>query len=51
VTTEELLEAVWDEMADPFTKTVKVTVSRLRAKLGDPQLIQTVPNGYRIGSP
>jgi DNA-binding response OmpR family regulator len=48
VTTEELLEAVWDEMTDPFTKTVKVTISRLRAKLGDPPVIETVPNGYRI---
>jgi DNA-binding response OmpR family regulator len=48
LTTEELLDAVWDEMADPFTKTVKVTVSRLRAKLGDPPVIETVFNGYRI---
>jgi DNA-binding response OmpR family regulator len=48
VTTEELLEAVWDEMTDPFTKTVKVTISRLRAKLGDPPIIETVANGYRI---
>ncbi len=48
LTAEELLDAVWDEMADPFTKTVKVTVSRLRAKLGDPQVIETVANGYRI---
>jgi DNA-binding response OmpR family regulator len=48
VSTEELLEAVWDEMADPFTKTVKVTMSRLRSKLGDPPVIKTVANGYRI---
>jgi DNA-binding response OmpR family regulator len=48
LTTEELLEAVWDEMTDPFTKTVKVTISRLRAKLGDPPVIETVANGYRI---
>jgi DNA-binding response OmpR family regulator len=48
VTTEELLHAVWDEMTDPFTKTVKVTISRLRAKLGDPPIIETVSNGYRI---
>ena len=33
---EELLERVWDEMADPFTTTVKTTVRRLRMKLGDP---------------
>ena len=51
VTTEELLEAVWDEMTDPFTKTVKMTISRLRSKLGDPPIIETVPNGYRISSP
>ncbi len=48
LSTEELLEAVWDEMTDPFTKTVKVTISRLRAKLGDPPVIETVANGYRI---
>jgi DNA-binding response OmpR family regulator len=48
LTTEELLDAVWDEMTDPFTKTVKVTMSRLRAKLGDPPIIHTVANGYRI---
>ena len=47
-TTEELLDAVWDEMANPFTKTVKMTISRLRAKLGDPPIIETVSNGYRI---
>jgi DNA-binding response OmpR family regulator len=45
----DLLEGVWDEMADPFTATVKVTISRLRAKLGEPPVIQTVPpGGYRI---
>ena len=44
---ERLLEHVWDEMADPFTNTVRVTVSNLRKKLGDPQLIETVPGrGY-----
>jgi DNA-binding response OmpR family regulator len=49
VSAEELLERVWDEMTDPFTGTVKVTVSRLRAKLGDPPLIETVARaGYRI---
>jgi DNA-binding response OmpR family regulator len=49
VSAEDLLERVWDEMADPFTNTVKVTVSRLRAKLGDPPLIETVAQvGYRI---
>ena len=50
VSAEELLERVWDENADPFTATVKITLSRLRAKLGDPPLIDTVPRaGYRIG--
>ncbi|MEV5829372.1 MULTISPECIES: response regulator transcription factor [Actinomadura] len=49
VSAEELLERVWDESADPFTKTVKVTISRLRAKLGDPPVIETVAkSGYRI---
>jgi len=50
VSAEELLERVWDENADPFTATVKITVGRLRAKLGSPPLIDTVPrSGYRIG--
>jgi|SRR5689334_19932238 DNA-binding response OmpR family regulator len=49
VSAEELLERVWDERADPFTHTVKITISRLRAKLGDPPVIQTVAKaGYRI---
>jgi DNA-binding response OmpR family regulator len=46
---EELLEQVWDENADPFTKTVQVTIGRLRRKLGEPQVIETLPSlGYRI---
>jgi DNA-binding response OmpR family regulator len=49
VSAEELLERVWDEMADPFTSSVKVTISRLRRKLGDPAVIETVTQaGYRI---
>jgi DNA-binding response OmpR family regulator len=49
VSTEELLERAWDEMADPFTSAVKVTVSRLRRKLGDPPVIETVAQaGYQI---
>ncbi|WP_125775904.1 response regulator transcription factor [Antribacter gilvus] len=49
VSAEELLDRVWDEAADPFTTTVKATVNRLRAKLGDPPIIETVPRaGYRI---
>jgi DNA-binding response OmpR family regulator len=49
VSAEELLERVWDEMADPFSQAVRTTISRLRAKLGDPLLIDTVNKaGYRI---
>ena len=49
VSAEEMLRRVWDEFADPFTTAVKVTISRLRSKLGDPPLIETVPQaGYRI---
>jgi DNA-binding response OmpR family regulator len=49
VPAEELLEKVWDQMADPFTTTVKATIHRLRAKLGDPPVIHTVAQaGYRI---
>jgi DNA-binding response OmpR family regulator len=50
VSAEELLERVWDQVTDPFTTTVKATVNRLRAKLGEPPLIETVRDaGYRIG--
>ena len=46
---EKLLEQAWDENADPFTNVVRVTIARLRRKLGDPQVIQTTPGiGYRI---
>jgi DNA-binding response OmpR family regulator len=46
---EQLLEQAWDENADPFTKTVQVAMSRLRRKLGPPDLIETIPGvGYRI---
>ena len=49
VSAEELLERVWDEMADPFSSAVKVTMSRLRRKLGDPPVIETLAQaGYRI---
>jgi DNA-binding response OmpR family regulator len=52
VSAEELLERVWDEAADPFTTTVKTTIRRLRAKLGDPPVIRTVrEGGYQIGEP
>jgi DNA-binding response OmpR family regulator len=50
VSAEELLERVWDEMADPFTTAVKSTIRRLRGKLGDPPMVETVrEGGYRIG--
>ncbi len=46
---EALLRAVWDENADPFTKTVQVTIGRLRRKLGPPDAIRTTPGvGYGI---
>jgi DNA-binding response OmpR family regulator len=49
ISAEELLDRVWDEAADPFTTTVKATINRLRMKLGDPPLVQTVARaGYRI---
>ncbi|ALL79025.1 Two-component response regulator [Pseudonocardia sp. Ae168_Ps1] len=51
VSSEELLERVWDENADPFTTTVRVTVMTLRKKLGEPALIDTVVGaGYRVPS-
>jgi DNA-binding response OmpR family regulator len=49
VSHEDLLERVWDEFADPFTNTVRVTVNRLRRRLGEPPLIETVIGvGYVI---
>jgi DNA-binding response OmpR family regulator len=52
VSAEELLERVWDEAANPFTTAVKTTVKRLRTKLGEPPVIETVrEGGYRIGQP
>jgi DNA-binding response OmpR family regulator len=49
VSAEELLERVWDEAANPFTSTVKTTIGRLRVKLGDPPVVETVREaGYRI---
>ncbi|PGH46051.1 DNA-binding response regulator, OmpR family, contains REC and winged-helix (wHTH) domain [Micromonospora sediminicola] len=50
VSSEELLERVWDANTDPFTTIVRVTVMTLRKKLGDPPLIDTVVGaGYRVG--
>ena len=51
VSSEELLERVWDANTDPFTTTVRVTVMTLRKKLGDPPLIETVVGaGYRVST-
>jgi DNA-binding response OmpR family regulator len=51
VSAEELLRAVWDEHADPFTNAVRMTLHRLRAKLGEPAVIDTLPGvGYRMAA-
>ena len=52
ISAEELLDRVWDEAADPFTTAVKTTIRRLRGKLGEPPVIETVREaGYRITVP
>ena len=52
VSAEELLERAWDENADPFTNAVRITVSALRKRLGEPWIIATVAGvGYRIDTP
>ena len=49
VSAEDLLERAWDENADPFTNAVRITISALRKRLGDPGIIATVAGvGYRI---
>jgi two-component system response regulator VanR len=49
VSAEDLLARAWDENADPFTNAVRITVSALRKRLGEPQIIATVAGvGYRI---
>jgi two-component system, OmpR family, response regulator VanR len=49
ISAEELLMRAWDENADPFTNAVRITVSGLRKRLGEPWIIATVPGvGYRI---
>src|SRR5437660_4749761 len=51
VSAEELLERSWDENADPFTNAVRITVSALRKRLGEPSIIATIPGvGYRINT-
>jgi DNA-binding response OmpR family regulator len=50
VSAEQLLEKAWDEHADPFTHAVRMTILKLRRKLGDPPVLLTEPGvGYRIG--
>jgi DNA-binding response OmpR family regulator len=50
VSLEQLLERVWDANVDPFTNTVRMTIMKLRRKLGEPAVLHTVPGaGYRIG--
>jgi two-component system response regulator VanR len=52
VSAEQLLEQAWDNNADPFTNAVRITVSALRKRLGEPSIIATVPGaGYRIEAP
>jgi DNA-binding response OmpR family regulator len=49
VSAEHLLEKAWDEHADPFTHAVRMTILKLRRKLGDPPVVRTDPGvGYRI---
>jgi DNA-binding response OmpR family regulator len=49
VSLEELLARVWDENVDPFTNTARMTIMKLRRKLGEPGIVQTVPGvGYRV---
>jgi two-component system, OmpR family, response regulator VanR len=51
VSAEDLLSRAWDEHADPFTNAVRITISTLRKRLGEPQVIHTVPGvGYRFGA-
>ena len=50
VSAEQLLEKAWDENADPFTHAVRMTILKLRRKLGNPPVLLTEPGvGYRIG--
>src|SRR5262249_31767528 len=52
VSAEELLERAWDDQTDPFTNVVRMTMMKLRRKLGDPPIIETVGGaGYRIPCP
>lgn len=52
ISAETLLERAWDENADPFTNAVRITISTLRKRLGEPWVIETVPGvGYRMSDP
>lgn len=52
LSSDDLIERVWEEDTSYRTNAVRVTLSKLRAKLGEPPLIETVPGaGYRIGGP
>ncbi|MEH3090209.1 MAG: response regulator transcription factor [Microbacterium arborescens] len=52
ISAETLLERAWDENADPFTNAVRITISTLRKRLGEPWVIETVPGvGYRMTVP
>ena len=52
VSAEDLLAQAWDENADPFTNAVRITISSLRKRLGDPWLVHTTAGvGYRFGAP
>ncbi|MFK4113937.1 response regulator transcription factor [Microbacterium sp. NPDC006705] len=52
ISAEALLERAWDENADPFTNAVRITISTLRKRLGEPWVIETVPGvGYRMSEP
>ncbi|MBG6121326.1 response regulator transcription factor [Corynebacterium aquatimens] len=49
ISAEELLEEAWDENADPFSNSIRVTISHLRRKLGEPWIIHTMPGaGYYV---
>jgi two-component system response regulator VanR len=51
ISAETLLEKAWDANADPFTNTIRVTISNLRKRLGEPWVIETVPGaGYRFAA-
>lgn len=51
ISAEDLLERAWDENADPFTNAVRITISTLRKRLGEPWVIETVPGvGYRMST-